>query len=261
MTLPIHIWLLDDGTKLAEDAVQWLSQLGADVLRIEEWNSTLICDQLESDLKLLHVAAGRNQTVKGLVLLFVEGGESLSYQWKTVLKEIGVFYKGRSSTELYGIQHLACILFVPHQPEPDSYTFLLSGGDDVIQFPCSRMEWDCRVQHKWLRAMSQYDDPSAIFQIGDLIIDTQARIVSRCTTELQLTTREYELLVILAQHHGRPVSRKFLMTHVWGIDFDTTTNIVDVYIRYLRRKIDKGRSPKLIHTVRGYGYQLKAPTK
>ncbi|MCG7407146.1 winged helix-turn-helix domain-containing protein [Paenibacillus sp. ACRRX] len=259
-TEPVEVWILDDGTELADEAALWLEQSGTDVTRIKEWNANLICEQLEIDFNLSGDTSS-NLMVKRRVLLFVEGAGSLSCQWKQVITEISSLYTARMSTRLTCRQLLICMLFVPHQPEPESYTFLLLGGDDVIQFPCSRMEWECRLQRTQLNVLTQDDDSTNIYQIGDLIINPQSRTVRRGTTELQLTAREYELLVILAQHHSRPVSRKFLMAHVWSIDFDTTTNIVDVYIRYLRRKIDKGRNPKLIHTVRGYGYQLKDPTR
>jgi DNA-binding response OmpR family regulator len=96
------------------------------------------------------------------------------------------------------------------------------------------------------------------YQIDDLILNTKLRQVTRNNQIIQLTQREYELLLTLIQHSGETMSRDDLLNTVWGIDFEGQPNVVDVYIRYLRNKIDRDFSAKLIHTVRGVGYVLSA---
>ncbi len=90
------------------------------------------------------------------------------------------------------------------------------------------------------------------------MLNTKLRQVTRDNQIIQLTQREYELLLTLMQHSGETMSRDDLLNTVWGIDFDGQSNVVDVYIRYLRNKIDRDFEASLIHTVRGIGYVLSA---
>ena len=110
--------------------------------------------------------------------------------------------------------------------------------------------------------------PALICAISDLtsasasafvrFFDTRSHRVSLESQPLTLTTKEYSLLEFLARNCGRIVTREEIAEHVWNQDFDTFTNVIDVYVNYLRNKIDRGRSKKLIHTIRGSGYMLKA---
>lgn len=93
-------------------------------------------------------------------------------------------------------------------------------------------------------------------KIADLCIDTDARTIKRGAEWISLTKKEYEVLEYLAQHKGKVVSRRELMECVWGCDYDCMSNVVDVYIRFLRAKIDDGRDHKLIRTYRKKGYGL-----
>jgi DNA-binding response OmpR family regulator len=93
--------------------------------------------------------------------------------------------------------------------------------------------------------------------VADLEVDTVARTVSRAGTPIVLSAREYGLLEYLAARRGQIVSRSEIVEHVYDFDAEPTSNVVDVYIGYLRRKIDDGREPKLIHTRRGLGYVLE----
>jgi DNA-binding response OmpR family regulator len=97
----------------------------------------------------------------------------------------------------------------------------------------------------------------AVLRVADLILDPARRIVSRGGEKIELTAKEMALLEYFMRNPGRVLTRTQMIEHVWNYDFDTTTNIIDVYINYLRKKVDSGRAPKLIHTVRGVGYVLK----
>jgi two-component system, OmpR family, copper resistance phosphate regulon response regulator CusR len=94
---------------------------------------------------------------------------------------------------------------------------------------------------------------------SDLKLDRVQRMVERAGSRIDLATKEFSLLEYLLLNSGRRVTRSMIIEHVRNLTFDTTTNVVDVYINYLRRKIDEGHSAKLIHTVRGVGYELSRP--
>ena len=95
-------------------------------------------------------------------------------------------------------------------------------------------------------------------RVGDLAVNPLTREVTRRDRAIALTQKEYALLEYLVRHAGMPVPREQISEHVWKQDFDPTTNIVDVYINYLRKKIDQDEEKQLVQTVRGVGYMLKA---
>ena len=97
-----------------------------------------------------------------------------------------------------------------------------------------------------------------MLQVDDLILNPATREVSRGGRRIELTSKEYALLEYLMRNAGRVLTRPMIAEHVWNLDFDTFTNVIDVYVNYLRNKIDRGRDRKLIHTMRGSGYVLKA---
>jgi DNA-binding response OmpR family regulator len=101
------------------------------------------------------------------------------------------------------------------------------------------------------------DEKSDIINISDLELDLNEKIARRSGKEIELTAREFNLLEYLMKNKGRVVSKVEIAENVWDINFDTHTNFVEVYINYLRNKVDKGYSNKLIHTVVGMGYMLK----
>jgi DNA-binding response OmpR family regulator len=98
---------------------------------------------------------------------------------------------------------------------------------------------------------------SDIIAIDDLVIDTRGKIVKRGDDRINLTAKEYNLLEFLARNKGRVFTRMEILERVWDINFEMNTNVVDVYINYLRRKVDKQRDKKLIQTVVGMGYVLR----
>jgi DNA-binding response OmpR family regulator len=97
-----------------------------------------------------------------------------------------------------------------------------------------------------------------VLQVADLTLDPATRTVKRGRETIPLTNREFALLEYLVRNTGRVLGRTTIAEHVWDYSFDAGTNVIDVYVNYLRKKIDAGREPKLIHTVRGVGYVLSA---
>jgi DNA-binding response OmpR family regulator len=97
----------------------------------------------------------------------------------------------------------------------------------------------------------------AVLAVADLRLDPATREVTRKNKRIDLTPKEYALLEFLLRRRDQVLSRAVIAQHVWGVNYDTFTNVIDVYVNYLRKKIDEDFEPKLIHTVRGAGYVLK----
>lgn len=129
------------------------------------------------------------------------------------------------------------------------------GADDYLVKPFAFEELLARIRALIRRHKNA---KGVLLQVGDLTINLLTREVKRGDKTIELTTREFELLKFLAHHPGRVFTRTQLLEHVWKYDFEYSSNIVDVYIRYLREKVDKPFDRKLIHTVRGVGYKLQA---
>jgi heavy metal response regulator len=130
-----------------------------------------------------------------------------------------------------------------------------SGADDYLVKPFAFQELLARIR-ALLRRSGEIKTPR--LQVGDLVLDTITHRASRGGQVIELTAREYALLEFLMRHPGQVLSRTQILEHVWNYDFFTTSNVVDVYIRYLRRKIDKDFEVKLLQTVRGVGYKIEA---
>jgi DNA-binding response OmpR family regulator len=128
-----------------------------------------------------------------------------------------------------------------------------SGADDYLVKPFAFQELLARMRALLRR---RGEPKTARLQVGDLILDTLSRQASRGGRIAELSAREYALLEFLMRHPGQVLGRTQIMDHVWGYDFVAASNVVDVYIGYLRRKIDDGFERKLIHTVRGAGYKI-----
>ncbi len=128
------------------------------------------------------------------------------------------------------------------------------GADDYLTKPFYMEELIARL-HAVVRRTS--GEPSSVLQAADLLVDLISREVKRADHDLELTAREFNLLQLLMRSPGRVLTRTQILEHVWGYDFDPQTNVVDVYIRRVRRKIDQGDSASLIETVRGVGYRFR----
>jgi two-component system copper resistance phosphate regulon response regulator CusR len=137
----------------------------------------------------------------------------------------------------------------------DRVQCLDTGADDYLAKPFSFSELSARIRALVRRS---HLPSESVLAIEDLKLDRVDHSVERAGCRVELTTKEFALLEYLMRNAGRRVTRAMIIEHVWNLTFDTTTNVVDVYINYLRRKIDAGHPKKLIRTVRGVGYELGA---
>jgi heavy metal response regulator len=128
-----------------------------------------------------------------------------------------------------------------------------TGADDYLVKPFSFLELSARARALLRRS---HLPSESVLKVRDLSLDRVERKVERAGRNIELTTKEFALLEYLMRNAGRRLTRAMIIEHVWNLNFDSTTNVVDVYINYLRRKVDDGFTPSLIHTVRGVGYQL-----
>ena len=133
------------------------------------------------------------------------------------------------------------------------------GADDYLVKPFAFDELMARIRVLLRRnPSSSNSNASNIFSIANLTVNCNSHDVFRDKTPIKLSTREFTILEYMIRNKERVLSREQIEQHIWNYDYEGGTNVIDVYIRYLRRKIDKDFEPKLIHTIRGVGYVLKA---
>ncbi|WP_020616302.1 response regulator transcription factor [Paenibacillus daejeonensis] len=226
------------------------------ILVIEDEDS--IARILELELEHEGYTAGRAEDGrKGLEM-------AMSGEWDLLLLDVML-------PELNGIEVLRrlrnsgnpipIILLTARDTVPDKVSGFEHGANDYITKPFAMEELLARVRNL-LRIFHQQNkeaEGADMIRVADLSIELRTRKVFRKELAIDLTPREFELLVFLAENKNHEKSREEILSEVWGYDFIGETNLVDVYIRYLRQKIDKGFRYKLIHTVRGVGYVLKEP--
>ena len=135
----------------------------------------------------------------------------------------------------------------------DKVMGLDAGADDYLTKPFAFEELLARIRSLLRRGKAEV----AMLKVADLMLDPATRKVKRGNKEIILTSKEFSLLEYMMRNVNKPLTRTTLSEHVWDINFDRMTNVVDVYINFLRNKVDKEFEPKLIHTVRGVGYILK----
>ncbi|NBD21710.1 response regulator [Aquabacterium fontiphilum] len=136
---------------------------------------------------------------------------------------------------------------------------LRAGADDYLVKPFAFDELLARIEALARRSRTTLQAPDPVLQIADLVLHRDTMRVTRAGQPLNLTARELALLELLMSSPGKLLSRERILSRVWGAHADPLTNVVDVYIRRLRVKVDEGREPPLIHTVRGLGYRLEPP--
>ena len=153
-------------------------------------------------------------------------------------------------------QRVPVLLLTALDSLDDKEAGFAAGADDYLVKPFEFRELLMRA-----RALTQRyavaNGERRELRMADLVLDLDAKTVTRAGLRIDLTTREYSLLEHLLRNRGRVISRVDIAERVWDLDFDTTTNVIDVYVSYLRKKLDRGFSPKLIHTVVGMGYVMR----
>jgi len=148
------------------------------------------------------------------------------------------------------------ILVLSNRTRPEERAQALDlGADDLVVKPFAFSELSARVRAMLRRGARVAD---TILRVADLELNRVERTVHRAGRRIELTPKEFSLLEYLMQNTGTRVTRAQIIQHVWNLSFDTMTNVVDVYINYLRKKVDAGSEVKLIHTIRGVGYKLEA---
>jgi two-component system, OmpR family, response regulator len=150
------------------------------------------------------------------------------------------------------------VIFLTARDAPaDVRTGFTRGGDDYVTKPFSLEELDCRIQAV-LRRVRPADDDTGVLACADLSMDVDAHEVTRGEQDVELSPTEFRLLRYLLLNQGRVLSKAQILDHVWQYDFDGDGSVVETYISYLRKKVDRAE-PRLIRTVRGFGYSIRAP--
>ncbi len=145
------------------------------------------------------------------------------------------------------------IILTARDTVPDRVRGLDHGADDYLVKPFAIEELIARIRAHLRRA----GDPAERLVVADLVLEPSARRVRRGGRELSLTAQEFDLLEFLMRHRGQVMSRQRILDHVWGYESVPVSNIVDIYIHYLREKVDNGQKAKLIKTVRSVGYVVR----
>lgn len=224
---PINVLVVDDETVLAE--------MVSMALRYEGWNITTAADGAAA------VSAARTNRPDVVVLDVMLPDMS----------GLEVLRKLREQNP-----HLPVLLLTAKDALEDRIAGLTAGGDDYVTKPFSIEEVVLRLRALLRRTGVTTEDSGAQLVVGDLVLDEDSHEVTRAGEPILLTSTEFELLRFMMRNSKRVLSKAQILDRVWSYDFGGRSNIVELYISYLRKKIDSGREP-MIHTLRGAGYVLK----
>ena len=224
---PINVLVVDDEAVLAE--------MVSMALRYEGWNITTAADGASA------ISAARGTRPDAVVLdIMLPDMSGLD-----VLRQL------REHSP-----HLPVLLLTAKDAVEDRIAGLTAGGDDYVTKPFSIEEVVLRLRALLRRTGVTTEDSGAQIVVGDLVLDEDSHEVTRAGDPIALTSTEFELLRFLMRNPKRVLSKAQILDRVWSYDFGGRSNIVELYISYLRKKIDSGREP-MIHTLRGAGYVLK----
>jgi DNA-binding response OmpR family regulator len=180
----------------------------------------------------------------------------ITYEYDLVILDLNLPKRDGLSVlqEVRGTKEAVPILILTGRTRvEDRVSALDQGADDYVMKPFSFSELSARVRALMRRGKLPQQ---TMLQVGDLVLDRVEHRVERAGQRIELTSKEFALLEYLMRNNGRCITRAMIIEHVWNIAFDTSTNVVDVYINYLRKKVDENAPKKLIHTIRGVGYSL-----
>ena len=151
--------------------------------------------------------------------------------------------------------HTPILMLTARDEIDDRVTGLDAGADDYLPKPFAFKELLARMR-ALVRRSSSAAAPVTVLKLADLELDTVTHLAKRGQREIELTAKEYALLEYLLRHPRRPLSRTLIREGIWGYDYYGASNVVDVYVRHLRDKLEANNEPPLIHTVRGVGYKI-----
>lgn len=180
-------------------------------------------------------------------------------QWDLILLDVGLpdMDGFRVLEEIRRIDRVTPIIMLTARGDvPSRVKGLDLGADDYLPKPFDFDELVARIRAQLRHDRQQH---GSLLQAGDLTLDLKARRVSRGNRAFDLTSREFALLEFFLRHQGQVLTRSQLLNGVWGYDFDPRTNVVDVYVGYLRNKLDDPQEESMIETVRGGGYRFRSP--
>ncbi|EQA37196.1 response regulator receiver domain protein [Leptospira inadai serovar Lyme str. 10] len=185
---------------------------------------------------------------------------SLNYEFDLIITDIvlPVFSGLELCKEIRNIKpYIPIIMLTALGATDDKVEAFDAGADDYLVKPFDFRELHVRIRTLLKRANASGSGQGFLLRFSDLVMNMQTKTVSRAGVEIELTPKEFKFLEYLVRNSGRVLSRREIAEKVWGTNFDTGTNFIDVYINYLRKKIDRDFSTKLIHTKSGMGFILK----
>ncbi|WCM63529.1 response regulator transcription factor [Paenibacillus polymyxa] len=230
--------------------------------------SVLVIDDEEKISRLLQLELSHEGYAVEIAQTGREGLEkALARTWDIIILDVML-------PEMNGVEvlkqirkvdnHTPVIMVTARNTTPDKVSGLDEGANDYITKPfeieelLARMRASMRHQMEpTATALQEEDKPLSRLQVDSLVLERKTRLVVREGNRIELTPKEYDLLLYLMEHKNQVLQRDQMIQDVWGFDFVGDTNVVDVYIRYVRKKIDHGYKKKLIKTVRGVGYCIR----